>query len=46
VIDALKGDELPPRIVGGALRDALLDIAVADVDIATPLVPGEVTRRL
>lgn len=46
VIDALKVDERPPRIVGGAVRDALLDIAVADVDIATPLVPGEVTRRL
>lgn len=46
VVQALKCDGQPPRIVGGAVRDALLGIAVADVDLATPLVPGEVTRRL
>ncbi len=46
VVDALRVDGQPPRIVGGAVRDALLGIAVADVDIATPLVPDEVTRRL
>lgn len=46
VVDALKIDGQPPRIVGGAVRDALLGIAVADVDIATPLLPDAVTRRL
>ncbi|HMS19392.1 CCA tRNA nucleotidyltransferase [uncultured Sphingorhabdus sp.] len=46
VIDALTVDGQSPRIVGGAVRDALLGIEVADVDIATPLVPGEIIRRL
>ena len=46
VIDALRTDGQSPRIVGGAVRDALLGIEVADVDIATPLVPKEVIRRL
>lgn len=34
------------RYVGGAVRDTLLGIAVKDIDIATPLEPQEVTRRL
>lgn len=34
------------RYVGGAVRDTLLGIAVKDVDIATPLDPHEVMRRL
>ncbi len=34
------------RIVGGAVRDTLLGLPVTDVDLATPLVPEEVTRRL
>lgn len=34
------------RYVGGAVRDTLLGLAVKDVDIATPLEPGEVMRRL
>lgn len=34
------------RFVGGAVRDALLGRTVTDIDIATPLVPGEVVRRL
>lgn len=46
VVEALRLDGQPPRIVGGAVRDALLGIAVADVDLATPLRPDEVTRRL
>lgn len=46
VVQALKIDGQPPRIVGGAVRDALLGIPVADVDLATPLLPEEVTRRL
>lgn len=46
VVDALKVDGQPPRVVGGAVRDALLGIEVADVDLATPLEPLEVSRRL
>ncbi|HEX4848125.1 MAG TPA: CCA tRNA nucleotidyltransferase, partial [Novosphingobium sp.] len=34
------------RYVGGAVRDTLLGLAVKDVDIATPLEPQEVMRRL
>jgi poly(A) polymerase len=34
------------RYVGGAVRDTLLGIAVKDIDIATPLDPHEVMRRL
>lgn len=33
------------RIAGGAVRNALLGLAVADVDVATTLPPGEVLRR-
>jgi poly(A) polymerase len=43
VLTALGGE---CRFVGGCVRDALLGRAVADVDIATPLTPEEVTRRL
>ncbi len=43
VVDALGGEA---RIVGGAVRDSLLGLAVSDVDLATPLLPDEVTRRL
>ena len=34
------------RFVGGAVRNALLGLEVSDIDIATPLTPDEVTRRL
>lgn len=34
------------RFVGGAVRNALLGEAVSDIDIATPLIPREVIRRL
>jgi poly(A) polymerase len=34
------------RFVGGVVRNALLKRPVTDIDIATPLLPGEVTRRL
>ncbi len=43
VLDALGGEG---RFVGGAVRNALLGRAVADIDIATPLLPDEVTARL
>jgi poly(A) polymerase len=34
------------RIVGGAVRDTLLNLDVSDIDLATPLLPGDVMRRL
>ena len=34
------------RYVGGAVRDTLLGLEVKDIDLATPLVPGEVMARL
>ena len=34
------------RFVGGAVRNALLGLPVADVDIATPLTPDQVIGRL
>ncbi len=34
------------RIVGGAVRDALLGLPVHDIDLATPLNPAEVVARL
>ena len=43
VLAALGGEG---RFVGGAVRNALLGKKVADVDIATPLTPDEVTKRL
>jgi poly(A) polymerase len=46
VIEALRMDDAPPRIVGGAVRDSLLGLDVSDVDLATPLLPKEVINRL
>lgn len=43
ILAALAGET---RIVGGAVRDGLLGLAVADVDLATRLLPDEVIRRL
>ena len=34
------------KVVGGAVRDTLLGLAATDIDLATPLLPQEVTRRL
>ncbi len=46
VVSALSDGEMRPRIVGGAVRDSLLGRAVHDIDLATPLRPEEVMRRL
>lgn len=43
VIDALGGNA---RYVGGAVRNALMGEPVTDIDIATPLLPEEVAKRL
>ncbi len=40
-------DALPEaRVVGGAVRDALIGRAVADIDLATPRLPQETARAL
>lgn len=39
-------DGVTGRFVGGAVRNALLGLAVDDIDIATPLPPDEVVRRM
>jgi poly(A) polymerase len=46
VLVALTDDGQPPRVVGGAVRDSLFGLPVADVDLATPLLPDAVIRRL
>jgi poly(A) polymerase len=45
VLKLLNGDGEEARVVGGAVRNALLDIPIGDVDIATTALPEEVTRR-
>lgn len=44
IVAALGADKV--KIVGGAVRDTLLGLPVTDIDLATPLLPDEVTRRL
>ena len=46
VMDALTDKGGEARFVGGAVRNALLGEKVTDVDIATPLTPEDVTKRL
>jgi poly(A) polymerase len=46
VILALRDHADGPRIVGGAVRDALLGLPVADIDIATILHPQQVQLQL
>ncbi len=46
VMEALTKDGGEARFVGGCVRNALLGHDAGDVDIATPLVPDEVTKRL
>src|SRR4029078_12689465 len=45
VLGLLNGDGEEARVVGGAVRNALLNIPVGDIDIATTAVPDEVLRR-
>ncbi len=46
IVAALTADGGAVKAVGGAVRDTLLGLPVADIDLATPLLPSEVTRRL
>ncbi|MGA7427200.1 MAG: CCA tRNA nucleotidyltransferase, partial [Rhodoplanes sp.] len=45
VLAALNGDGEEARIVGGAVRNALLGEPPGDIDLATTATPEEVTRR-
>jgi poly(A) polymerase len=44
--DALGAGEGLVRYVGGVVRDTLLGLAVADIDLATALAPDESSRRI
>ncbi|SBV34435.1 Polynucleotide adenylyltransferase region [uncultured Sphingopyxis sp.] len=46
IVAALTADGGAVKAVGGAVRDTLLGLPVADIDLATPLLPEEVRRRL
>jgi poly(A) polymerase len=45
VLELLNGDGEEARVVGGAVRDALLHIPAGEIDIATTALPTEVIRR-
>jgi poly(A) polymerase len=45
VLRLLNGDGEEARVVGGAVRNALMKLPVGEVDIATTAVPDEVIRR-
>jgi poly(A) polymerase len=45
VLELLNGGGEEARVVGGAVRNALLKRPVADIDIATTALPAEVIRR-
>ena len=45
VLALLNGDGEEARAVGGAVRNALLDLPVGEIDIATTALPDEVIRR-
>src|ERR1700685_362822 len=45
VLGLLHGNGEEARVVGGAVRNALLNIPPGDVDIATTALPAEVIRR-
>lgn len=46
VIAALQDGGGGPRVVGGGVRDCLLGLPVTDIDLATPITPRSVIRRL
>ena len=46
LLKLLSEDGGQARIAGGAVRNALLDQPISDVDIATTLIPSDVTERL
>jgi poly(A) polymerase len=45
VLELLNGNGEEARVVGGAVRNALLKVPPGDVDVATTALPAEVIRR-
>lgn len=45
VLKLLNSDGEEARVVGGAVRNALLGLAIGDIDIATTALPEEIVRR-
>ena len=45
LLDALNSDGEETRVVGGAVRNALLRMPVGEIDLATTAVPDEVVKR-
>ena len=45
VFDLLNADGGEVRVVGGAVRNSLMGLPVADIDMATTLLPDEVVAR-
>ena len=45
LLDALDRDGEEARVVGGAVRNALLGEPVGEIDLATTALPDEVIRR-
>ncbi|MDI1344291.1 MAG: CCA tRNA nucleotidyltransferase [Pseudolabrys sp.] len=46
LLDVLDRDGEETRVVGGAVRNALIDMPIHEVDVATTAVPEEVVRRV
>ena len=46
LLDALQAAGIEARFVGGVVRDALLGRPSADIDLATPALPGEIIAAL
>jgi len=46
LLDVLDRDGEEARVVGGAVRNALLGMPIAEVDVATTAVPEEVVKRV
>lgn len=44
LLDGDEGHGSGARLVGGAVRDALLGVSASDIDIATPLTPDTVSK--
>jgi len=45
VLALLNGNGEEARVIGGAVRNALLRVPIVDIDIATTALPKEVVRR-
>ena len=45
VLELLNSNGEEARVVGGAVRNALLEVPIGDIDVATTALPEEVIRR-